>query len=149
MHCQLSRPAWMKTTSRCSLMSATDEITSDFPFYPPNCLTNNWTAFHASDFCLEFMVCLRFAFVNLNQTIWKIKRWIRLNSPRRQITRCEQALGKPAALQSISSDVVQLLWSDVVQQRQRKEKILIKERSSTSVVLTNEERGTKFKLCKK
>lgn len=39
--------------SQCSIMSAKEETVRDSPVY--RCLTNNWTAFPAHDFCLKFV----------------------------------------------------------------------------------------------
>lgn len=42
-----------------------------------NCVTNNWTAFHEHDFCLQFIVHLRS--VNTNQTTWNVKQCFQLD----------------------------------------------------------------------
>lgn len=47
-------------------MWANEETVRGFPFYPPDCLDNTWTAFQAHDFRLYFVVSLGFAFVNAN-----------------------------------------------------------------------------------
>lgn len=36
-------------------------------------MSNNWTAFRPYDFLKFFIVYLRFAYVNVNWTVWKIK----------------------------------------------------------------------------
>lgn len=45
-----------------------------FLFPKPNCVKNNPTAFWARDFCLQFKVCLRFAFKSVKQAFYKKKK---------------------------------------------------------------------------